>query len=257
MCASRTNASPMARILIIDDDAAVRMTIAAALRRQGHDVREASDGREGLLRFGEAAVDLVITDIVMPDKEGIETIMELRQLAPGIPIIAMSGSGDSDLYLGMAARLGAAFTLSKPCSAERLIEVVNRALPTPPAPPASPKVLVVDDDPNGRFLTIHRLRREFPTLSIVEAENANIALDTVNQTAIDAVITDNGIGLMDGVTMIRELRARHFAKPIIMASMNPTLERKALAAGANAFVYSGDDAELIRVLKTELNADPA
>lgn len=242
----------MARILIIDDDDSVRTAASATVRTHGHDVTEARDGREGLRRFHESPADLVITDLVMPEQEGIETIMELHKRAPQVPIIALSGSSDADTYLAMAARLGATRTLTKPCAPEQLIEAVDQALANRAATRKGGTILVVDDDPNGRFLTVRRLRREFPALRIVEAENATSALDAVKQSAIDAVITDNGIGAVDGVTMIRELRARHFAKPIIMASMNPTLETKALAAGADAFVYTGDDAELVRTVKAQL-----
>lgn len=119
-----------------------------------------------------------------------------------------------------------------------------------PAPIA--QILVVDDDPNGRFLTVRRIKRDFPTLKILEAEHATAAIELLDQTRVDVLITDNGIGPKDGITMIRELRTRNFTFPIIMASMNPVLEERALGAGANAFVYSGDGDELVRLLRTYL-----
>lgn len=242
----------MARILIIDDDDALRATIAATLHERGHEVIEATNGTEGLVRQATRPADLVITDLVMPEREGIETIIELRKRAPKLAIIAMSGSAKPDLYLKMAMQFGACETLVKPFTTEALIAAMDHALSDKAAPKVSVSVLVVDDDANGRFLTVHRLKREFPELKILEAEHATAALELLAQSKVDAVITDNGIGPKDGLTMIRELRQDHFDKPIIMASMNPLLERKALEAGANAFVYSADENEIIRLLKSYL-----
>ena len=115
-----------------------------------------------------------------------------------------------------------------------------------------PRILVVDDDPNGRCLTVHRLQRDFPALDVLEAEHAMAALEILGHSTVDVVLTDNGIGPKDGITMIRELRGQNFSKPIIMASMNPVLKERALAAGANAFVYSGDDNEMVKAVGTYL-----
>src|SRR5271155_3662471 len=117
----------MARILIIDDDPQLRRLLARILQSVGHDVNEASNGSDGLARFAEAPPALVITDILMPEKEGIETIRELRRLAPAVPIIAMSGGGASQKsmkFLDMAAKLGATVALAKPFRAPQLIETV-------------------------------------------------------------------------------------------------------------------------------------
>jgi CheY-like chemotaxis protein len=124
--------------------------------------------------------------------------------------------------------------------------------------PASPmaRILVVDDDPNGRFLTVHRLQRDFPGLEVIEAEHATSAMEILAESTVDLVLTDNGIGPKDGVTMIRELRSRNFAPPIVMASMNPLLAQRALAAGATAFVYSGDSDEIVRAVRVCLPAAP-
>jgi CheY-like chemotaxis protein len=111
------------------------------------------------------------------------------------------------------------------------------------------RILVVDDDPNGRFLTVHRLKRDFAGIEVIEAEHATSALEILADSKVDLVLTDNGIGPKDGLTMIRELRSQNFAPPIVMASMNPLLAERALAAGASAFVYSGDSDEIVRAVK--------
>lgn len=115
----------MAEILIIDDDAQMRRLIMRILKSAGHHVREAANGLTGLKRFHEAQPALVVTDIFMPEKEGIETIRLLRQQAPLLPILAISGSGLKD-YLNFAMQLGATAALPKPFSADQLLATVTR-----------------------------------------------------------------------------------------------------------------------------------
>jgi DNA-binding response OmpR family regulator len=120
----------MARILIIDDDDAVRSMLRQALTRFGHVVIEARDGEEGLLLFPGANADLLITDILMPEKEGLEVLLELRKVQPPVKIIAISGGGriHAKDYLGLAKRLGASKVLTKPFGIEALMAAVNELL---------------------------------------------------------------------------------------------------------------------------------
>jgi CheY-like chemotaxis protein len=113
-------------ILLIDDDALVRQSLTIVLEYAGYEVRCAADGRQGLAAFRERRPDLVISDIVMPEKEGIETIMELRMLSRDCPIIAISGGGRFGRadFLTVAKALGANATLSKPFEAEDLLRMV-------------------------------------------------------------------------------------------------------------------------------------
>lgn len=126
----------MARILVIDDEELVRVSIAAVLRRLGHLVTLAEDGVDALGKFGPERYDLVITDIVMPRMEGIETVRALRRLDPGIRIIAISGSGGADqgFYLKAATALGADAKLQKPFRAAELRRAVEEMLATPQSP---------------------------------------------------------------------------------------------------------------------------
>ena len=122
----------MPKILVIDDDEAIRTLLAEALIATGHTVRLAADGNIGLKLFRAAPADLVITDLVMPEKEGLETIMELRREFPGVHIIAMSGgfAHDAGLYLHMAERLGAARVLRKPFRVAELTTAIAEVLAT-------------------------------------------------------------------------------------------------------------------------------
>jgi DNA-binding response OmpR family regulator len=120
----------MAKILVIDDDHAVRLTIQIFLERAGHEVICASDGEQGLRAFASDSPQLIITDIIMPNKEGIETIMLIRERDTTIPIIAMSGGGrvgNAD-FLKIASRLGANEVLAKPFERQDLIAAVRRLL---------------------------------------------------------------------------------------------------------------------------------
>jgi DNA-binding response OmpR family regulator len=124
----------MARILLIDDDDSVRTMLSLTLAHFGHTVIEACNGKEGLELFQHADADLLITDIVMPEKEGLEVLMELRKKRPPVKIIAISG-GD---YLHMAKLMGAAKVLAKPFSSDVLIAAIDELLPGGGASAQSP-----------------------------------------------------------------------------------------------------------------------
>jgi DNA-binding response OmpR family regulator len=120
----------MARILLVDDEATVRELFALVLQLDAHEVTMVADGVQALEAIDESVFDLVITDLIMPDKEGIETIMEIRRLRPSLKIIAMSGGGRGSAgdYLAMASELGAARALEKPFSNTELRDAVRAVL---------------------------------------------------------------------------------------------------------------------------------
>jgi CheY-like chemotaxis protein len=118
----------MARILVIDDDKATRELIQRILAKAGHEVSLAGNGREGLERLIEVRPAIVITDVFMPDKDGVETIIALKKAHPGIKIIAMSGGGrvgNLD-FLQLAERVGADKVLQKPIRMAALLEGVTQ-----------------------------------------------------------------------------------------------------------------------------------
>ncbi len=117
----------MTKILVIDDDDLVRGMICNALRKEKFEVFEACNGNEGIRKAKEEKPDIVVTDILMPDKEGIETIMELQGLDSKIRIIAMSGGGSAKnmSFLEMAKKVGARHVLSKPFKSAVLLNAVK------------------------------------------------------------------------------------------------------------------------------------
>jgi YesN/AraC family two-component response regulator len=120
----------MARILIIEDDTRVRETYCLILEQAGYEVVTATDGKEGMRVFREKSPDLVITDIIMPEKEGLEVIRELKRDFPEVKIIAISGGGyaQPEDYLKTAKLFGAMCTLTKPIEQEELLEAVQECL---------------------------------------------------------------------------------------------------------------------------------
>jgi CheY-like chemotaxis protein len=120
----------MSLILVIDDAATVRQLVGRILVGANYSVLEAQDGDVGVALFQQHRPLLVITDLFMPNKEGIETIQEIRRLSPGTKIIAMSASTSATgkLYLGAAKKLGADAILAKPFESAELLEVVDRLI---------------------------------------------------------------------------------------------------------------------------------
>jgi CheY-like chemotaxis protein len=121
----------VASILVIDDEAPMRRFVALALEKQGHAVAEAADGAEALRILAEHPIGLVITDLLMPETDGIETIMELRRLYPATKIIAISGGGEYQSgkgFLRAAESLGADATLTKPFEFKQLLPAVEALL---------------------------------------------------------------------------------------------------------------------------------
>ena len=118
----------MSRILVIDDDGDTRSMLEQMLEAAGHEVYSAADGREGMRLQEARPADLVITDLFMPNQEGLETIIQLRKGFPGVPVIAMSGKTPASTMLTIAKRLGAVAILEKPFFPLQMLGEVERAL---------------------------------------------------------------------------------------------------------------------------------
>ena len=119
----------MPHVLVIDDDDPVREMLRMTLERNGYEVRTAEDGEKGLRLMRQQAPDLVVIDIVMPNKEGLETIPELRRDFPGVKIIGISGAGEGPgSYLATAKHLGASRTFSKPLNIPQFLDAVRELL---------------------------------------------------------------------------------------------------------------------------------
>lgn len=120
----------MASILLVDDDDLIRDLLRRSLTKAGHAVRQAGNGKEGLRLYLESPADLVITDLIMPEKEGLGFIMAVRKVAPAARVIAISGgiAQNKELYLQLAAKLGATAVLAKPFELAELLQTVTTVL---------------------------------------------------------------------------------------------------------------------------------
>lgn len=120
----------MAKVLLIDDDAQFRRYVATLLKRSKHEVIEAADGQQGIAALKSHDIDLMLTDLIMPGMEGVETICEVRKLRPRLKIIAMSGNPSSiTTYLPAVQKLGADMTLTKPFAPEQLLAALESLIP--------------------------------------------------------------------------------------------------------------------------------
>lgn len=120
----------MKHILIIDDERPIRLMLRKLLEFEGYEVTEASDGNEAIQCYNEKQPDLIITDLIMPEKEGLETMAELFKKNPELKVIAMSGGGRSKPggYLHTAKLLGAIETFEKPIRKNDLLDAIKRMI---------------------------------------------------------------------------------------------------------------------------------
>jgi CheY-like chemotaxis protein len=126
----------MARILIIDDEPQIRSMLRLMLERVGYEIAEAPDGIEGIRQYRKNPADLIITDLIMPNKDGIGMIIDLKREFPKVKIIAMSGGGVNrpEGYLDGAKKLGATRTLTKPIDRDEMLQAVKETLKDTAAP---------------------------------------------------------------------------------------------------------------------------
>ncbi|MGD9546065.1 MAG: response regulator [Candidatus Krumholzibacteriia bacterium] len=123
----------MTRILLVDDDTQVRTMLKKTFEREGYEVVEAGDGCQAVALYDPDTIDLVITDIVMPEKEGIETIREIKSNNPQAKIIAISGGGriKPGDYLAWAERFGVDNTFTKPIRRQEILDAIEALVRKP------------------------------------------------------------------------------------------------------------------------------
>jgi CheY-like chemotaxis protein len=122
----------MAGILVVEDDNELREMIRISLARRKFTVLEAVDGKEAIQRFKPSITDLVVTDLIMPEEDGLKVIMKLKEMKPSLKVIAISGGGKAGpaSYLNLAKALGADMVYSKPFSINDMIYKIEELLGT-------------------------------------------------------------------------------------------------------------------------------
>lgn len=232
----------MASILVIEDDAPLRELYSLVLRDAGHQVREAPDGVVGIRQAEREIPDLVVTDLVMPNREGIETILRLRRLERRPKIIAISGAPQAHIYLAMAMKLGADACLQKPFRNGQLLAVIADALAKPSAAGRPRRFVVLDDDAQMSLLNRRQLERTFPGCKVDECGSADQAIAACTDASVDAVIADHHLYGADGIDVVSRLRERQLHCPIFLVtgSSDPQVASRAYAAGVTRVFTPGD-----------------
>lgn len=120
----------MEKILIIDDEAPIRKMLKKLFENNNYEIMDACNGKLGVDLFKEYEPDLIITDLIMPEKEGLETIREIRRINPDVKIIAISGGGVNkpEMYLDLAKKFGAHHSFAKPVNNKELLLTVKNLL---------------------------------------------------------------------------------------------------------------------------------
>lgn len=218
----------MKRILIIEDDQSFRRMLKSVLIEEGFEISEASNGNQGIAEYKENPCDLVITDLFMPEKDGLDTIHELKVCYPSLKIIAISGGGiRGDFRVGdalkMAKDLGVDAVLKKPFNTQQLVSRVREILLD------RTYVLLVDDDPFALIQLENYLNA--PHRRLIQASSGFEAIEKVHEYDFAVIVLDLNMPKMDGIETAKQIRKTSETDqiPIIF--------------------WTGDDAENIRTLE--------
>lgn len=205
---------PSRRVLVIDDEAGMRTTLAANLELEGYEVVEAEDGQRAVALFQERPFELVITDIQMPGLDGLETLRELRKIQPKATIVMMTGFAMEQIVeQGIAA--GAFAVLEKPFSMEAVIKVIARAA-------AGSSVLVVDDIPDIAAAIVTSLQAI--GLRAEAACDGESAVRLVQDRPVDICVLDLVMPGEDGVALCERLLAVDRTLTVIAMTAYPVDE---------------------------------
>jgi two-component system, NtrC family, response regulator HydG len=216
------------RVLVVDDEPGMRVTLAANLELDGFSVVEAESGEQALALAGASTFDLVITDIRMPGINGVELFRKLREVAPTVPVVLMTGFALEDMVKG-ALEDGAYAVLNKPFDVGHALKVAHTAA-------SLPVVLVVDDLPEvanslSQALSAVGLR----THAVLDGESAEQALGAQN---IDICVVDMLMNKETGPAVIQRMRA--IAPDLVVIAMSghdvPHLIREVASTGMHAFM---------------------
>jgi CheY-like chemotaxis protein len=256
----------MAKILVVEDDANLRPYFARVLRHAAHEVIEAADGAEGLEQFHRHQPSIVVTDILMPEKDGLELIREIREVAPAVGIVSISGGGDlfNAKYLAFAKKFGANEALTKPVTSADLVAAVARlsaavehgALSSleeeesalPEAASQDGKLILVVDDKviNQKLVAALLASRGYKVLT---ASSGAECLGLLRRVRPRLIILDIMMPDMNGFETCRRIRTEAGLRqvPILFLTAYPFADniQKAMSAGGNDFIAKPFDVDVL------------
>lgn len=219
----------MATILVIDDERMICDLLRSVFSAHGHEVVTATSGREGLELFRQRKPRFTLLDIHMPEMDGIEVLQKIRAIDPDAPVIMLTGHGTDSLEI-RARGLGVTDFLRKGLPLETLVKTMDKAMQkqakameapsgavrmeeAPAGNPEAPSVLVVDDEPQIRSLVSQYLTRRGYRVRV--APDGPTALAMVKEETPHFVILDMYMPGMNGLELLRELRAKKYAGGVL------------------------------------------
>lgn len=231
------NISPIA-VLVVDDEKMIRELLGETLEAIGYKVLTAEDHKQAIGVLKSEKIDVVITDVVLPDKSGIDLIKALKEGSPQLPVLAISGKGvpeQSVLEAGADGFLAKPFRIGK---VEELIEKTLRHYDsiTPRLLPARKKILVVDDEQSILTTLIESL--DALGYQADGVKDGNEALETINNNNYDLIITDIMMPRLNGIQLLQSLKAKYPDLPVVIITGYPLAypPQKAIQEGASGYI---------------------
>lgn len=184
------------RVLVIDDEDGLRVTLAANLELEGFEVTDAASVAEAVELLKKERFDLALSDVRMPERDGVSGLEDLRRIQPDLPVVFITGY-DAEGLLPTAIGKGAYTVLSKPVSIDRLVGVLREGA-------RAPAVLVVDDE--TAFLETIVVELRHAGLNVVTAHNSSTAIEALKASAVDVCVLDLVLQHEDGTVLHGRLR---------------------------------------------------
>ena len=236
------------KVLVVDDDDAMRMTVAANIESEGYVVVEAADGESALALAREHPdIEVVVSDVRMPGIDGVEMFLRLKNVRD-VPVILVSAYTNEDRVVA-AREHGVHAVMQKPLEPTRLMRVIEGAL-------KRPNVLVVDDDPAHLTTLVGALQS--CGLRVLSADSGQRALSLAREQPVDVVVLDLLMPDKDGLETLRELRAMQWPPAVIIISGAADTEMLIDSSRGGAYTTLRkpvDVHELLRVIVRLRSAD--
>lgn len=235
----------MKKVLLIDDEEVIRNRMKKVIEKEGYETFIASGGREGMEIFAREDPDLVITDLMMPDMDGMEVMHLVKKASPGTEVILITGYGEYEMAV-QALREGALDYLKKPIDIDQLIISLGRCKERSANRvklSSQINILIADDEKLARG----KLERIFTKegYNVFTAENGKEALDIFNHTKIDIVLTDLKMPVMGGIELLHEIKKLTDDVEVILLTGygNENIAIQAMREGALNFLTKPIDIE--------------
>ena len=242
----------MPKILLIDDDPGLLDILKEPLEDEGYEVLCALDGKKGLEIFSSTSIDVVMTDLNMPKKGGVDVIEQIRQQNKDVPIIVLTGDVIKDtIQLEVSKKIGANLSITKPVDPIKLVDQLKSLAANNPSREDGPfVVLLVEDEEDIREFLVEAL--EFSNLKVLEAKDGVEGLEKFRSEKPDIVLTDIYMPRMDGLTLIKNIRLENETVPILTISgaSDDSLKTTKLIGANEAFSKPFNLEELVAALSS-------